>query len=106
MFHAGREMILFKPSAEKLTPEQQRVIRAHWEWSGRYAMLWIIVTILIFAGVSFVLDYLGADDSVRTLCLVLLVALTLVNAVWRAAGMVAARIELMIMARRDYDKPS
>jgi hypothetical protein len=98
-------MMLFKSSSEKLTPEQQRVMRAHWEWSGRYAMLWIIVTIMIFSGVFLVLDYLDADDSSKTLSLFLLVTITLLNAVWRAAGALAARIELMLMSRQDHDNP-
>jgi hypothetical protein len=91
-------MIFFKSPSEKLTSEQQSVMRAHWEWSGRYAMFWIIVIFLV-------LDYLDADDSVRTLSLFLLVTITLVNAIWRAAGVLAARIELMLMSRQDHDKP-
>jgi hypothetical protein len=141
MSRAGREMILFKSSAEKLTPEQQRVIRAHWEWSGRYAMLWIIVTILIFAGVSFVLDYVGADDSgscayrqnalSRSACNTHFGQRGVEGCGYGAstnlkgfsdslsspttgyffteisfAAMIASLDELMIMARRDYDKPS
>ena len=31
-------------------------MRAHWEWAGRYAMFWIIVTVLIFGGVFLMFD--------------------------------------------------
>jgi hypothetical protein len=86
-----------------LSPEEQRVIRAHWEWAGRYAMVWIIVTVLIFGGIFLMFDFLGADDSVRTPSLVMLATITIVNAIWRAAGVLAARIELMLMTKRDRD---
>ena len=55
------------------------LIRAHWEWAGGYAMLWIVVALLVFGGVYAVLDYLGADENVRTQSLVVLAAITVVN---------------------------
>ena len=24
-----------------LSPEDQRILREHWEWAGRYAILWV-----------------------------------------------------------------
>ena len=42
------------------------------------------------------------NDNVRTQSLVLLATITLVNAIWRAVGALAARIELML--RQDHDK--
>jgi hypothetical protein len=88
-------MKFFNLPTKKLTLEQQRIVRAHWEWAGGCAMLWIFVTLLIFGGVFFMLYYFGADDSVRTQSLVLLATITLLNAIWRAVGALAARIELM-----------
>jgi hypothetical protein len=55
--------------------------------------------------VFLVLDYLDADNNSKTLSLFLLVTITLLNAVWRVAGVLAARIELMLMSRQDHDKP-
>ncbi|MGE5771570.1 MAG: hypothetical protein ACM3Z4_05925, partial [Hyphomicrobiales bacterium] len=46
----------------KLTPEQESIVRAHWEWAGGYAKFWIIVTVLLFGGVFLAFDYFGADD--------------------------------------------
>jgi len=46
-------------------------------------MLWIVVALLVFGGVYAVLDYLGADENVRTQSLVVLAAITVVNAIWR-----------------------
>ena len=41
----------FPASPKNLTPKEERGIREHWQWAGRYAMLWIIGTIVIFGGV-------------------------------------------------------
>jgi hypothetical protein len=94
-------MVLSRISSEKLTPEQLRIVRAHWEWAGGYALFWIVVTLLIFGAVYGVLDYLGADEDVRTQALIILATITLVNAIWRATGALAARIELMSKTKHD-----
>jgi hypothetical protein len=88
-----------------MTSEERRIIRAHWEWASRYAILWIIGTVVIFGGISFVLDYLGADDGVRIPSLVLLATITIVNAIWRAVGALAARVEIMLLAVRSRANP-
>ena len=90
--------------SKKLTPEQQSIIRTHWEWAGGYAKFWIIVTVLIFGGVFLAFDYFGADDNVRIQSVVLLATIILVNTIWRAAGALAARIDLMLKAGQDHDK--
>ncbi len=76
-------------------------MRAHWEWAGRYALFWIIVTVVIFGGIFLLMDQLGADENVRTQSLILLATVTLLNAIWRAVGALAARIELML-AGQDH----
>lgn len=83
-----------------MPPEEQRSLRAHWEWSGRYAMLWIVVTVIIFGGIFAMLDILGAGERVQVPSLILLLAITTVNAIWRAAGVLAARIEVMLATKR------
>jgi hypothetical protein len=80
-----------------LTPEQERIVRLHWEWGGRYALFWIIVTLFIFGAIFAVLDYGNATESLRTQSFVLLATITLLNAIWRAVGALAARIELMLI---------
>jgi hypothetical protein len=95
-------MIFSHPSLRNLSPEEQRIIRAHGQWAERFALFWIIVTVAIFGGMFLMLDTLGAADNVRTPSLVLLATITIVNAIWRAAGVLAARIELMLMTKRDH----
>jgi hypothetical protein len=77
-----------------LSAEEMRVLREHWEWGGRYAMFWIIFTIVIFGGAHLLFDYLGTDERVRVLAFIFLSTLVLVNAIWRAAGALAARLDL------------
>jgi hypothetical protein len=94
-------MIFSRSPIKKLTPEQESIIRAHWEWAGGYAMIWIIITILLFGGVFLAFDYFGADESVRIQSTVLLATLILVNAIWRSVGALAARIDLMSKSGQD-----
>ena len=95
-------MIFSRQPPRNLSPEEQGIIRAHWEWAGGYAKIWIIVTVLVFGGMALMFDFLGADDSVRTPSFVLLATITIINAIWRAAGALAARIELMLTTKRDH----
>lgn len=84
-----------------LSPEEMRILREHWEWAGRYAIFWIIFTILIFGGAHLLFDYLGTDEQARVLAFIFLGTLVLVNAIWRAAGALAARLELGRHKRRE-----
>jgi hypothetical protein len=95
-------MIFSSSPSKKLTPEQESIIRAHWEWAGGYAKFWIIVTVVIFGGVFLAFDYFGADNSVRVESVVLLATIILVNAIWRAVGALAARIDLILKAGQDH----
>jgi hypothetical protein len=96
-------MIFSRQPLRNLSPEERRIMRAHWEWAGRHAMFWIFVTLIIFGGFFLLFDYVGADDSVRTQCLVLLGTITVVNTIWRAVSLLASRIELMHLTRDGRD---
>lgn len=91
---------MFGPAASNdISPEEWRILRAHCEWSARYAMLWVIVTVIIFGGIFIMLDIVGAGERVEVPSLILLLAITTVNAIWRAAGVLAARIEMLMTKR-------
>src|SRR5262245_4840336 len=98
----GREeLTMFGSTASSpKSPEEQRILRAHWEWSASYAMWWIIVTIIIFGGIFAMLDFVGAGARVQIPSLILLGVITTVNAIWRVAGVLAARIEVMLLTKR------
>jgi hypothetical protein len=100
---SDHSMINFPRRApEEFSAEQREIVRAHWEWAGRSALLWITVTFLIFGIVYFLLNYSGVDGSVRTQSLILLATITLINAVWRAAGALGARIEMILTRQRNH----
>jgi len=44
---------------------------------------------------------IGVDENVRTQSLIVLAAIPVVNAIWRAFGALGARIELMSKAKPD-----
>jgi hypothetical protein len=90
-------------ASKDLSPEQERIVRVHWKWANRHATFWIIISVLIFGGMFAVFDFVGADESTRTQSFILLAVVTLVNAVWRAVGALAARVEL-IMRSEDSQK--
>jgi len=75
------------------TAEELRILHEDWAWAGRYAMVWIIFTLLILGGAHLLFDYLGADANLRILAFMLLATLIIVSAIWRAAGALAARLE-------------
>jgi hypothetical protein len=84
-----------------LSPDEMRILREHWEWSGNYALLWIIGTIVIFGGIFVLLDFFEAEDRVRLPSLIMLATLTVVNAIWRAAGVhVADRFDALCPAEK------
>ena len=93
----------FPASPTNLTSDDERVIREHWQWAGRYAMLWTIGTILIFGTILALLEFAGADAILRTESLLILTAVTVVNVVWRAAGALAARFEFILRKRHGLD---
>jgi hypothetical protein len=91
---------------ERVTPEQESIVRAHWEWAGGYAKFWIIVAVLLFGGMFLAFDYFGAANGVQIQSAVLLATIILVNAIWRAVGALAAHLDLMSKKRQDHDKLS
>jgi hypothetical protein len=94
-------MTAWKSSRSELSPEQLAILQAHWEWAGRYAIISIILCVLIMGGAFAVFEVLGVDERARTPSLLLLATLILINVVWRAAGALAGRIELLLQKGRS-----
>jgi hypothetical protein len=97
----GGAMMTDRKKTPDLSPQEIEILRAEWEWAGHYAIFWVIGTIMIFGGAQFLFDYLGADGQLRTTAFILLATLILLNAIWRAAGAVVARLE---RARAQQDQ--
>ena len=99
-------MTLETGSQPDLSPEDLRILRAHWEWAGRYAMFSIVIGVLIMGGAFAIFESLGVDEKARTPSLILLATLILINVVWRSVGALAGRIELMLRNRSVGDAGS
>lgn len=92
---AGGEVMMPDRRTKKvLSEEDRRVLKEHWEWGGEYAIVWLIVTILLFGSTQLIFEFLGAEDRVWYPGFILLSTLIIVNTIWRAAGALAARIDL------------
>ena len=85
-----------------LSEAELRVLQTHWEWAGQYAMFSLIICLLIMGGAFAMLESLGVEERARTPALILLATMILINVVWRAAGALAGRIELIYLAQRDH----
>lgn len=83
-----------------------RVLRAHWKWAENHLMLWLLFSLTVFGGAWFLFDYMGADDRSRTPALILLATLLIINAIWRATGALAARLEMTFILRRGEPTPT
>jgi hypothetical protein len=83
-------------SEPELSPAELAILRAHWEWAGRYALISTIICVLILGGAFATFEFIGVDERARTPSLLLLATLILINVVWRAAGALAGRIALSL----------
>jgi hypothetical protein len=80
----------------ELSPAQLAILRTHWEWAGRYAMVSSVLCVVIMGGAFAIFEMLGVEERARTPSLVLLATLILINVVWRAVGALAGRIALIV----------
>jgi hypothetical protein len=74
-------------------PRRLAILREHFRWANGFALLWIIFTVLIFTGGSWLFDEMHGPESMRTPCAVLLATIVIVHAIWMAAGMALARLQ-------------
>jgi hypothetical protein len=80
----------------QLSPAELDILRAGWEWAGRYAMISTVLCVVIMGGAFAIFELSGVDERARTPALILLATMILTNVVWRAAGALAGRIALSL----------
>ena len=71
----------------------QAILREHFRWANRFALLWVMFTILLFAGGWWLFDEIRAPEEMRAPAAVLLATVVIVHAIWMAAGMALARVQ-------------
>jgi uncharacterized membrane protein YhaH (DUF805 family) len=73
-------------------PRQHAILREHFRWASRFALVWIVFTVLLFAGAGWVFDELGAPERLRAPAAVLLATIIIVHAIWISAGVAVSRL--------------
>jgi hypothetical protein len=86
-------------SRQTLSKRELQIFRSHGEWASRFIVYSLVACFVILGGAFAIFEYTGADERARTPSLILLATMIVINVIWRAAAEVAARIELMLMAR-------
>src|ERR1700728_2963406 len=74
-----------------------RIIRIHKKWADGLTIIWQILVITLFGGFYLLLEYLQVDAQDRNSALILLVAVTVVSAIWQAVGLAVAIVHMAML---------
>ena len=73
--------------------------REHISWSHRFALFWLVLSLVLFGGAYALAEIGDMSDANRTLMFVMLGTIIVTNAIWQAAGLALARLENLILPR-------
>jgi hypothetical protein len=73
-----------------------QILRLHRSWADRYLVLWHASVILLFAATYVVSKAAGVGAAERASAYVLLGNLLVLGAIWHAAGLILARIHMLL----------
>ena len=73
--------------------------REHISWSHRFALFWLVLSLVLFGGAYALAEINEISDANRTLMFMMLGTIIITNAVWQAAGLAIARLENLILPR-------
>lgn len=73
-----------------------RIIRIHKKWADGLTIIWQILVVMVFGGIFVLLEYSQLDVQNRNSALILLAVVTIVTAIWQAAGLAVARVHMLI----------
>jgi hypothetical protein len=81
--------------------EAQRIAntREHLSWSYRFALFWLVLSLVIFGGGYALAELQGMSETSRALMFIMLGTIIVTSAVWQAAGFALARLENFILPR-------
>lgn len=77
-------------------PDRIQILKLHKGWADRLTMLWQLIALLLFGAIYFLFDQAGVSGDERTSAFVLLAVMILIAAVWQAAGLGIARIDMLM----------
>jgi len=73
--------------------------REHLSWAYRFALLWLVFSLVIF-GAAYALSALEElSDTSRTLMFIMLGTIIVTTALWQAVGLTLSRLENVIIPR-------
>ena len=83
--------------------ETQRVANAreHMSWARKFAFFWLALALVLFGGAYALTEIGDMSETNRTLMFIMLSAIIVTNAIWQATGLALARIENLILPRRN-----
>jgi hypothetical protein len=87
--------------------EAQRVAntREHLTWSYRFALFWLLLSLVVFGGAYALAELQEMSEATRTLMFVMIGTIIITSAVWQAVGFALARLENFIIPRlRSSDR--
>ena len=73
--------------------------REHNSWSRQFALFWLALSLVLFAGAYAFAEATEISNTNRILMFVMLGTIILTNAVWQAAGLALTRLENLILPR-------
>jgi hypothetical protein len=76
--------------------DYKAVIKLHKAWADRFMIIWYLLAVALFAGISFLMDDSAVEAGMRTNGYILLAAILVIGAIWQAAGMTIARIHMLM----------
>jgi hypothetical protein len=59
------------------------IIKFHKAWADRYMLLWYVVVVTLFAGVSFLLENSSVEPAGKTNVYILLAAIVVIGTIWQ-----------------------
>jgi len=73
--------------------------REHLTWSYRFALFWLVLSLVIFGGAFALAGLEEMSEASRMLMFVVLGTIIVISAVWQAVGFTLARLENFIIPR-------
>jgi hypothetical protein len=89
------------PMEVSMLSEAQRIAntREHLSWSYRFALFWLVLSLVIFGGAFALAGLEEMSEASRTLMFVMLGTIIVISAVWQAVGFTLTRLENFIIPR-------
>jgi hypothetical protein len=79
--------------------QQVAIIREHMAWARTYAIYWLVMCLAVFGGAYAIAEMIEILPEHRAPLLIMLGTIIVVNAVWQAAGLLAVRLEQVVLPR-------